>query len=141
MFYSISQAAKKFNLTTHTLMYYDKIGLLPTVGKSSSGLRRFSDNDLNCLAMIECLKETGLKLKEIKKYFVLALKGDETIDERMQMMIDQKSRIEQEIKSLKQNLKKIEFKIKYYQTAKNVGESNVYNEYPQMLAEHDKLFK
>ena len=91
--------------------------------------------------MIECLKETGLKLKEIKKYFVLALKGDETIDERMQMMIDQKSRIEQEIKSLKQNLKKIEFKIKYYQTAKNVGESNVYNEYPQMLAEHDKLFK
>ena len=141
MFYSISQVAKKFNLTAYTLRYYDKLGLLPTVGKSSSGLRRFSENDLNCVAMIECLKETGLTLKEIRDYFALAIKGDETIDARMQMMINQKKRVEEEIKSLRRNLKKIEFKIKYYQTAKAVGETNVYTEYPQMLAEHDKLFK
>ena len=68
MGYSIGQVAKKTGLTAHTLRYYEKEGLLPFVQKSGSGLRVFSDNDLDWLAMIECLKETGMSLKGIKQY-------------------------------------------------------------------------
>lgn len=68
MRYSIGQVAKKLGLTAHTLRYYDKEGLLPFVRKGSSGARVFEDEDVDWLIIIECLKGTGMQLKDIKKY-------------------------------------------------------------------------
>lgn len=140
MFYSIGQVSKKFNLSPHTLRYYDKLGLFPKVGKSSSGLRRFSEEDLSWLGIIECLKATGLTLKGIKHYLDLAERGNQTISERKQIMLKQKAQVEQEIKALKQNLQKLNFKIKYYELAEKLGEENVYQQNPEMLTERDRLF-
>ena len=64
MRYSIGQVAQKMGLTAHTLRYYDKEGLLPFVKKNSSGLRMFSDEDIDWLVVIECLKGTGMQLKD-----------------------------------------------------------------------------
>lgn len=140
MFYSIGQVSKKFNLSPHTLRYYDKLGLFPKVGKSSSGLRRFSEEDLSWIGIIECLKATGLTLKGIKHYLDLAERGNQTISERKQIMLEQKAQVEQEIKALKQNLQKLNFKIKYYELAEKLGEENVYKQNPEMLTERDRLF-
>ena len=62
-----------------TIRYYDKEGLLPFVGRSSGGIRVFTEKDFEWLRIIECLKKTGMSLKDIREYIELAMQGDETI--------------------------------------------------------------
>ena len=90
MRYSIGQVAKKLGLTAHTLRYYDKEGLLPFVRKGSSGARVFEDEDVDWLIIIECLKGTGMQLKDIKKYMDLCQQGDATVGERLELFKRQK---------------------------------------------------
>ena len=68
MEYTIGQVARRMGVTAHTLRFYDKEGLLPNVRKNSAGIRRFSEEDLNWLGVLECLKSTGMQLKDIKHY-------------------------------------------------------------------------
>ncbi len=117
MGYSIGQVAKKTNLSTYTLRYYEKEGLLPFVKKNSSGLRVFSDNDLNWLSMIECLKETGMPLKGIKQYIDWFVEGDSTLVKRLDMFKQQKIRIEEQIAMLQKNMNRINYKIELYEQA------------------------
>jgi len=121
MGYSIGQVAQKTGLTTHTLRYYEKEGLLPFVRKNSSGLRVFSDNDLGWLAMIECLKETGMPLKGIKQYIDWFEEGDSTLPQRLEMFCSQKEKIEGQIALFQKHLAKIEYKISLYQEAVQLG--------------------
>lgn len=121
MGYSIGQVAQKTGLTTHTLRYYEKEGLLPFVRKNSSGLRVFSDNDLGWLAMIECLKETGMPLKGIKQYIDWFEEGDSTLPQRLEMFCSQKKKIEGQIALFQKHLAKIEYKINLYQEAVRLG--------------------
>ncbi len=141
MAYSIGQVAKITGLTTHTLRYYDKLGLLPTVGKNSAGLRRFTEDDLRWLNVLECLKSTGLQLKDIKHYIDLSKQGDNSLQERYQIFLKQKQRVEEEMLKLKSNMEKLDFKIKYYEIALKYGEKQVYNRNPYLCDARDKLFK
>ncbi len=140
MSYTIGQVAKIMGLTTHTLRFYDKEGLLPNVGKTTSGIRKFSDADLNWLIMIDCLKSSGLQLKDIKHYIELLKEGDKSLKERAMIFHKQKIKCQQEINNLKQTMKKIDFKIKYYDEAMKHGEANVYKN-KELAREAEKLFK
>ncbi len=119
--YSIGQAAEKTGLSPHTLRYYEKEGLLPFLQKSASGLRVFSQNDLNWLAMIECLKETGMPIKGIKQYIDWFIEGDNTLPQRLDMFKLQEKKIKEQLTQLQKNLDKIRYKIKLYTEAVRVG--------------------
>ena len=119
--YSIGQAAEKTGLSPHTLRYYEKEGLLPFLQKSASGLRVFSQNDLNWLAMIECLKETGMPIKGIKQYIDWFIEGDNTLPLRLDMFKLQEKKIKEQLMQLQKNLDKIRYKIKLYTEAVRVG--------------------
>ncbi len=121
MGYSIGQAAKMTGLTAHTLRYYEKEGLLPFLKKNSSGLRVFSDNDLGWLAMIECLKDTGMPLKGIKQYIDWFIEGNSTLPQRLEMFKNQKIKIEEQIALFNKHLQKIDYKIKLYEEAVKKG--------------------
>lgn len=140
MEYTIGQVAKRIGVTAHTLRFYDKEGLLPNVRKNSAGIRRFSEEDLNWLGVLECLKSTGLQLKEIKHYLDLCRQGKASLQERMEIFLKQKKRIEEQIAGLQQNMEKIKFKIKYYEAALTDGEENLYEHHPELLKEREKLF-
>ena len=75
MYYSIKQVSEKKNIASHTLRYYDKEGLLPFVERSKSGIRKFSDSDLEWLDLICCLKSTGMTIKQIKEFVKLNYTG------------------------------------------------------------------
>ncbi|GJM74576.1 hypothetical protein HMSSN036_67920 [Paenibacillus macerans] len=66
--YSISEVAKELNLTPYTLRYYDKEGLIPFVERTAGGTRLFKESDIEALKIIECLKSTGMPIKEIKNF-------------------------------------------------------------------------
>ena len=113
--YTISQVAEKTNLPPSTLRYYEKEGLLSGIGRTESGVRRFSEEDLEQLTVVCCLKETGMPLKDIKRYFDLCAQGDETVPQRLEIFETHRKLVLKEIAQMKKHLEKIDKKIKGYQ--------------------------
>ncbi|MDR3541615.1 MAG: MerR family transcriptional regulator [Desulfosporosinus sp.] len=120
MGYTIGQVAEKFDLTAHTIRYYDKEGLLPFVDRSKAGNREFSDSDLNWLKLICCLKNTGMPIKQIKQYIEWCLQGDDTLEIRRQMFIDHRKEVLKQMDNLQENLKTIDYKLEFYDTICNM---------------------
>ncbi len=140
MRYSIGQVAKKLGLTTHTIRYYDKEGLLPFVRKGSSGARVFEEDDVDWLIIVECLKGTGMPLKEIRTYIQLCQQGDATLQKRFEMFKKQKEKIEKQMNTLKQYMEKIDFKIAYYGDAIKHGTDDIYIRNTWLATERERLF-
>ncbi|TGE39134.1 MerR family transcriptional regulator [Desulfosporosinus fructosivorans] len=120
MRYTISQVAEKFNLTAHTIRYYDKEGLLPFVERNNAGNRQFSDDDFDWLKLICCLKNTGMPIKQIKQYIEWCLQGDETLEIRRQMYLDHREEVLKQMNDLMENLKTIDYKLEFYKTVCNI---------------------
>ncbi|MGN8772297.1 MerR family transcriptional regulator [Paenibacillus barengoltzii] len=114
MHYTINEVARKFNLSAHTLRYYDKEGLMPFIGRDKSGNRVFTETDLNWVAMVCCLKDTGMSIKEIKKYADWCMEGMRTIDERKAMLIEHRKQVVKQMEELQKNLELIDSKIAVY---------------------------
>ena len=125
MFYTVGEMAKRLGVAASTLRYYDKEGLLPFVERSESGMRVFKDADYEWLMIIECLKKTGMPLKDIKAFVTMAMAGDDTIDERLALINKQKDSIEQQIAELQEIHEVLLFKQWYYETAKREGSTAV----------------
>lgn len=123
--YSIGDISKMLNISISTLRYYDKNGLLPLVNRSSGNIRVFDDTDVECLKMIECLKNTGMLLKDIKQFFEWCEEGDSTIDQRYELFIHQKEKTEQQISLLQNALKRINYKCEFYRISKENGSTNL----------------
>lgn len=140
MRYSIGQVAKKLGITAHTLRYYDKEGLLPSVKKGSSGARVFEDEDVDWLVILECLKATGMRLKDIKTYIKLCQQGDATLQERLNLFKQQKAKLEEQQERLRHYQEKIDFKIAYYVEAVANGSVDIYKRNKCLAAERQRLF-
>lgn len=124
--YTIKEAAAKMNLPASTIRYYDKQGLLPFVQRSESGYRMFSEKDIGLLNMIECLKQTGMPIKEIKQFTLWLQQGDDSLQERYQMFLERRKAVEQQIALLQQTLKVIDYKCRYYETAIQAGTEEIH---------------
>ena len=125
MLYTVGETAKMLNLSPSTLRYYDKEGLLPFVERSSGGIRMFQEKDFSWLFIIECLKKSGLSIKDIKHYIDLSLKGDETINERLEIFQKQREKVVSQMAELQETLDTIDYKCWYYETAKKAGSTSV----------------
>lgn len=140
MFYTIGEAAEKVGVTPSALRYYDKEGLLPFVERSGGGIRMFKDSDMEWLRLIECLKKTGMPIKEIGKFVELCMAGDSTIDKRLELIDERLAEVEKQIDQLERTLDVLKYKHWYYETAKKAGTCLVHtnmnrNEIPEDIAE------
>lgn len=113
MEYTISQIAERYELEPHTLRFYEKEGIL-TPARTESGIRRYTDENVAQLEMALCLKSTGMPLKDIKRYFDLVEEGDDTLDQRLEIFIQHRQHVLEEIEELRRHLCKIEHKIEWY---------------------------
>ena len=121
MIYTVGEMAKCLGVPSSTLRYYDKEGLLPFVERSSHGIRVFHEKDYEWLQIISCLKKTGMSLKDIRKYISLAMEGDGTIDERLELFKNQRKALEAQMAELQCAMDVLNFKCWYYETAKKAG--------------------
>jgi DNA-binding transcriptional MerR regulator len=114
MEYTIKQVAEKLDLTTYTLRYYEKEGLLPFVERDNHGHRLFHDHDIEWLMLICCLRATNMSVGDIKLYVALCLEGDQTIESRRQIIVKHKWAVEQKITEMNGCLTRINKKLGYY---------------------------
>ncbi|MCD8238943.1 MAG: MerR family transcriptional regulator [Clostridiales bacterium] len=116
MYYTIGQISDMFKLPVSTLRYYDKEGFSPNL-KRVSGIRRFSETEIDTLRVIECLKKSGLEIKDIKLFMDWCCKGAETYPQRKELFEKQKAAVEKEILRLNKVLDMIKYKCWYYEQA------------------------
>ncbi|MGL5379874.1 MerR family transcriptional regulator [Clostridium sp.] len=114
MEYSIGKAAEAVGLSTYTLRYYEKEGLLPEVKRNSNGVRVYDDSDIFWIDLIKCLKDTGMSMTEIKSIVELSLKGDSTINDRREILVNHKKTVELKIEELNKSIEKINKKLDWY---------------------------
>lgn len=136
MYYTIGQVSKIYQLPISTLRYYDKQGFFPNL-KRESGIRKFSDEDLENIHVIECLKKSGLEIKHIKQFFEWVSEGSSSYAKRKELFENQKIVVEEEIKHLKKTLAMLNFKCWYYEQAiKDGNEDNIKSMLPDKLPEN-----
>ena len=123
MYYSIGEAAQRMHLSAPTLRYYDKEGLLPFVDRSAGGARMFKESDFEWLRLIECLKSTGMPIRDIKQFIDWYMEGDTTLPQRRDMFYERKRAVEAQIEMLQATLDMIDYKFWYYDTAVAAGSS------------------
>ncbi len=113
MTYTIGQLTTMFNLSASTIRYYDKEGLFGNIERES-GIRKFTQTDVETLRIIECLKMTGMQIKDIREYMLLCARGSETYSQRRALFEERKRNVEDEIKKLQKTLATIKYKCWYY---------------------------
>ena len=100
--YTIGQVSAMFNLPVSTLRYYDKEGFFPNLERKGN-IRYFSDNELEALRIIECLKKSGLEIKDIKQFFIWVSEGSSSYEKRKELFEIRKLAVEAKIQNLQKN--------------------------------------
>lgn len=118
--YTIGQVSQMFQLPISTLRYYDKEGLFPEMVRTS-GIRQFSEKELEALRIIECLKKSGMEIKQIKQFMQWCAEGSSTYPQRLHLFLQQKAVVEQEMEKLQRVLDMLCFKCWYYTQAMQDG--------------------
>jgi DNA-binding transcriptional MerR regulator len=111
---SVSEAAERVGLTTHTLRWYEQEGLVEPVGRDSAGRRRYTQEDLDRLNMLTCLRRTGMPVRDMRRFAELAREGEVTVSDRRAMFERHRARVLARIAELEEDLKYIEYKINFY---------------------------
>ena len=113
---SIAEAAEATGLTTHTLRYYERDGLLlDAVDRASSGHRRYSEDDLGWIRMVTRLRSTGMPIREVRQYADLVRAGDGNEAERLELLVAHRDRVRQQLDEVATHLAAIEYKIGLYE--------------------------
>ena len=118
--YTIGQVSEMFDLPISTLRYYDKEGFFPNLVRKGN-IRYFSNNEIEALRLIECLKKSGLGIKEINQFFTWVSEGSSSFEKRKELIEARKLAVEAEIKNLQKTLSLLEFKCWYYSKAMEDG--------------------
>lgn len=129
---TIGQVSEKFHLPISTLRYYDKEGLFRGIERSS-GIRKFGEKELEALRVIECLKKSGMEIRDIKQFMDWCSEGSCTYPQRMELFLHQKEAVEREIRRMEQVLDMLRFKCWYYEQAIQDGNEDNLN---QMLPDN-----
>lgn len=113
--YTIKEVAKKMDISEHTLRFWAKCGFFPFVQRNSNNIRMFSEDDLNWVKIVKCLRSVGTENKAIKRYIDLCIIGDSTIEERYNIILETKKKALEQLGELNNQLKILDYKEEYYQ--------------------------
>ena len=127
--YTIKEVAKKMEISEHTLRFWSKSGFFPFVKRNQNNIRLFSDDDLNWVRIVKCLRSIGTENKLVKKYIDLCIIGDSTIAERYKIIKATKTKALAQMEELQKQLALLDYKEGYY---KNLMKNNLIDEWNPM---------
>lgn len=112
---TIAEVSKKYDLTADTLRYYERIGLLPSVNRNSSGNRDYTEEDCRWVHFIKCMRSAGLSIEVLIEYVSLFQQGNETTGIRKELLLEQRKQIVEKIDGLQNTLAYLDIKIDGYE--------------------------
>ena len=112
---TIAEVSKKVHLSADTLRYYERIGLIPEVNRTESGIRNYTEEDLGWIEFSKCMRNAGMSIEALIEYIKLYKKGDVTLEARKQLLISQKDVIKERLEEIQNTFDRINYKIKNYE--------------------------
>jgi DNA-binding transcriptional MerR regulator len=112
--YTIDEAAGRMGLSKHTLRYYEREGLLPSIAKTSNGHRSYTEDDLGWVRFLQLLRATGMPIREMKAFVSITWAGDHTIPERVTVLTRYRQALVARMESDREHLQRLNVKIDYY---------------------------
>ncbi len=111
---TIAEVSKKYDITQDTLRYYERIGLLPEVPRTKSGIRNFDEQSCKWVEFIKCMRSAGMTIEILLDYMTLFKQGKETVSERKNLLIGQRQVLENKKKEIQNTIKRLDHKIELY---------------------------
>lgn len=112
--YSIREVSEKTGLSAHTLRYYEKEGVLRGVDRSQGGFRQYTDDDLESLGLVCCLKNTGMSIQEIARFMELTHEGEHTLQERVDLLREHRESMIRKMQEMQTYLEKVTWKLNFF---------------------------
>ena len=118
---TIKEVSEKYNITQDTLRYYERVGMIPTVTRTSGGIRDYQPEDLSWVELALCMRNAGLPVESMIEYVRLFQQGDSTFDARLQLLQDLREVLLEQRKQIDETLDRLNYKIARYQVAVETG--------------------
>lgn len=118
---TIKEVSEKFDIPQGTLRYYEKVGLIPRVTRSSGGIRNYQESDLGWVELAKCMRGAGLSVEVLLEYVQLCHQGDSTIPDRLSLLKEQKDHLLQQKEQIEAALNRLNYKISRYEVAVETG--------------------
>jgi len=111
----IAEVSERYALSSDTLRYYERIGLLPTVNRTDSGIRDYNELDLQRVDFIKCMRSAGLPIEVLIDYMELIQQGDRTIEARKEILVEQRAQLTARLQEMQKTLDLLNHKIEIYE--------------------------
>lgn len=113
---TIAEVSKKYELSADTLRYYERIGLIPPVPRTKSGIRDYDENALGWVELMKCMRKSGVQIEALIEYVELFRQGDATINARKNLLIEQRDQLLERMKDMKASIERLNQKIERYES-------------------------
>ncbi len=112
---TISAVCKKYNITADTLRYYERIGLIPPVPRTASGIRDYDEQSCGWIRLMQCMRKAGIQISALIEYAALYQQGDDTLQERETLLKNQRALLQARIQQMNESLALLNYKIDRYE--------------------------
>lgn len=119
---TIKEVGEKYGISGDTLRYYERIGMIPPVGRTSGGIRDYTQEDLSWIELVLCMRNAGLPIEAIIEYVRLFRMGDSTFKARFELLKEQREALIEQKKKIDITLERLNYKIARYEVAVETGE-------------------
>ena len=113
----IAEVSEQYNISTDTLRYYERVGLIPPVNRNESGIRDYNELDLRRVDFIKCMRSAGLPIEVLIEYVALVQQGDNTIEARKEILKDQRELPVARMNEMQKTLDLLDHMIEVYEKA------------------------
>ena len=121
---TIKEVSEKYNISSDTLRYYERIGMIPEVTRTASGIRDYQESDLSWVELVICMRKAGVSVESLIEYVKMCMQGDTTFSARLHLLQEEKEKLEEQRSQLETAMKRLDYKISGYQKAVDTGELN-----------------
>lgn len=118
---TIKEVSEKYSVSQDTLRYYERVGMIPPVTRTSGGMRDYQEEDLKWLELALCMRNAGLPVEAMIEYLKLFQQGDETISARLELLTAQRDILVAKKTEIENTLKRLNYKISKYEEAVKTG--------------------
>ncbi|MDF2821899.1 MAG: putative transcriptional regulator [Clostridiales bacterium] len=122
---TISEISKKYDITADTLRYYERIGLIPTVPRNSSGIRDYDEESCRWVELMRCMRKAGVQIEALIEYVALFRQGDSSVDARKQILIEQRHQLVEKMEDIQKSLNLLDEKIDRYEQGLMIAEKDL----------------
>ena len=111
---TIAETSRKYGLSPDTLRYYERIGLIPPVPRTKSGIRDYDEESCNWIELMKCMRAAGVQIEALVQYVALVRQGDETLEARRELLVRQRDQLAARMADMQRSLDRLDEKLSYH---------------------------